>query len=350
MHKTFYGLPTSDLEEITSVLKENNNKFKNSNILILGGSGFLVSAIKRYFLYLNNYIFDTEESCFVMSVDNFIGREASATILNENLTEIQLDLNTQELPANIQFNYIINCSGCASPSSYEKFPMETMDVSYIGTKKVLNLAKEHSSKVINFSSSEVLGTPDACDIPTPETISPKILSDTKRSPYDVGKLALETLSWIYKQKEEVDVKVVRLFNCIGYFRKDDFRVIPNFLSSILTGQKMKVFLPSIQTRTFSFYTDVIVGILLVLLNGKDFLYHIGSPDNEITIHGLAKKVEKITGVTDSIELVETPDVYKTEPLRRCPDINKAKQELGYEPKVSLDEMITKIYEWAKSNY
>jgi nucleoside-diphosphate-sugar epimerase len=285
-----------------------------------------------------------------MSIDNFIGRTSDHDIHNENLVEIQRNIVTESLPNKIKFDYIINASGCASPNLYERFPKETMHVSSIGVEKVLELAKEHGAKIINFSSSEVLGTPSPENIPTGEGVIPQILSDTKRSPYDVGKLYLESLSSVYRENDGVDVKVVRLFNCIGYFRKDDFRVIPNFLGSVLDGQKMKVFLPSTQTRTFSFYTDVIVGILLVLTKGSDFLYHIGSPDNEINILDLAKKIEKVVGKTDLIELVETPEVYRTEPTRRCPDTSKITKELGYNPKVNLDEMLERIYEWAKSNY
>jgi UDP-glucuronate decarboxylase len=137
---------------------------------------------------------------------------------------------------------------------------------------------------------------------------------------------------------------------IGYFNKDDFRVIPNFFKKILAGDKIEVYEPGTQTRTFCFYSDFIIGTLLVLLKGKDILYHVGNSDNEISMIDLANKVAKICNKPELVSLVRTPLVYKTEPKRRCPSIAKVHQELGYSPQVNIDQMLYKIYQWCKATY
>ena len=117
----------------------------------------------------------------------------------------------------------------------------------------------------------------------------------KRSCYDVTKMYIETISYIFKDQFNVDCKIVRPFNVIGYFRQDDKRVIPNFISNCLKGEKMRIYAPGDQTRTFCWYGDFLSGCIQVLTEGKDILYHIGNPSNEISMIDLAKMVEKTCG-------------------------------------------------------
>ena len=338
--------PESDFEEIYRASK--NEFFLNKTTLLLGGSGFLGSMFKQYFLLL----YKRGLNCNVISVDNYVGRIKPREIECANLIHIEHDLT---VPLGLKLHgykidYIINCAGNASPSSYERFPLETMDISYTGTKHLLELAINQGAEIVNFSSSEVIGTPDAKDIPTSEEVLPRIHSQNKRAPYDVTKVAIETLSWVFREKYGAKVKVIRPFNVIGYFRQDDFRVVSCFMDKMLRNQKLQVFEPGTQTRTFCFYTDFLIGVIKVLTEGKNLLYNIGNSDNEISMVDFAHLVERVCGKDNLVEVVPTPEVYRHEPQRRCPSIEKAKWELGYSPKVNIEDAIRRIYSWAKVNY
>jgi UDP-glucuronate decarboxylase len=306
-----------------------------------------------FFIFSNNHHF-ISPVCKVISVDNYV---KGTTTVNDETSDENLEIFNHDLTVplgvklgNRPIDFIINCSGNASPRNYESFPFETMEISTVGTKNLLELALYKNSKILNFSSSEVLGTPPDDQIPSDENVLPSIISLDKRSPYDVTKLYIETLSWVFRNKYNVDCKVIRPFNVIGRFSQNDYRVIPNFLNKISRNEKIEVFKPGSQTRTFCYYTDFIVGSLLVLLNGKEILYHIGNPDNEIGIYDLALQLQEIAGKKDLVSLIETPPLYKNEPKRRCPSVDKAKSELGYFPKINLTEMLQRIYQWSMINY
>jgi UDP-glucuronate decarboxylase len=335
------------------------NLFYGKTVLLLGGSGFLGSSFKNFFLYCNwlvregvsrNEILPIK----IISVDNYIKgtKTLNDEIEDENLTSINHDLTTPlgfKL-GNIKVDYIINCAGNASPANYAKYPLETMDISTFGVRHALELAYYHKCPILNFSSSEVLGTPNEHEIPSDESVIPRIHSLNKRAPYDVTKLYIETLSWVFRNKYGVEAKVIRPFNIIGYFNKNDFRVIPNYLKKVFDDEPIEVFAPGTQTRTFCFYSDFMIGAIRVLLFGKDVVYHLGNSDNEISMIDLANKIATLANKPHLVRLVPTPEVYKHEPKRRCPSIEKARNELNYNPQVGLDDMLCRIYSWAKENY
>lgn len=342
------------IKDIALVLGQDNlNKFAGKRILLTGGSGFLGSLYKQFFLCCNNHKL-IYPACKVISVDNYIKGTVTSNdeTKDNNLISINHDLTTSlglKLD-NEPIDFIIGCAGNASPRAYQTFPLETMDISSIGARHLLELAYNKRSKILHFSSSEVLGTPDARFIPTDENYTPTVKTLDSRSPYDVGKMYIETLCWTFKTKYQVDCKVVRPFNVTGRFHKNDYRVIPNYLVKLLKNEKIEVYKPGTQTRTFCYYTDFITGSLLVLLNGEDLLYHIGNPNNEISMFDLAVKMQNIAGKSDLVSLVETPEVYLHEPKRRCPSIEKAKKELGFNPQINLEEMLKRIYNWAEISY
>lgn len=340
-----------DYHYIASCLIEELELLSGKTILLLGGSGFLGTAFKKFFLYLNGHIL--QKPCHVISVDNYIKGTSAITdeIKNPHLESIfhNVILPLNEKLEGRKIDFIINCSGNASPKQYEKFPYETIDVSITGVKNLLDLAKVKGAKILNFSSSEVLGTPPDEEIPTSESSVSRLDAMNRRAPYDVSKLMIETLSFLAHERG-VNCKIIRPFNIIGYFNKDDFRVIPNFFKKVFHDEKIEVYEPGTQTRTFCFYSDFIVGALKVLLKGESILYHIGNPNNEVSMIDLARKIANLFGKPKLIELVPAPLVYKTEPKRRCPSIEKAKLELGYRPHVDLDEMLVKIRKWAIKTY
>jgi UDP-glucuronate decarboxylase len=347
----FFDVPLEDLQFISTELKEDNFAFEGKTILLCGAFGFLGKLFQSYFLYLNENILRT--SCRVICVDNYIIGKQYSNLKIPNFEYINhnicLPFSPDTLPQNIDF--VINCCGIASPIFYQKFPYETLEVSYKGTREILKIAEEKkTSSSLFFSSSEVYGNPPENEIPTDEEYIGAIQTMGQRSCYDVGKLCLETLCYISHSKYGSNIKIVRPFNVFGYIPKSDGRVIPNFVSNILENKKIKIYGDGKQTRTFCWFSDFIVGAIKVLLHGDNKPYNIGNQNNEIEMVALAKLIEKICNKKDMVELMPSPPVYQEEPRRRCPNIDKAEQDLGYNPKISLEEGISKFYNWAKNKY
>jgi UDP-glucuronate decarboxylase len=347
------NIPTEDFCNIYKPLgPKAHSDLEGTDILILGGEGSLGSIIKQYLIYCNHFVFD--EYVRIVSVDNFIGRNKPKLLEDEHLLNIEHDL-TIPLGTKIHgynFSYVLNMSGNAAPSSgYARFPIETMDVSHLGTKYLLELALNHGAKIVNMSSSEVVGNIPIDELPSDENILPRLHTTNKRSCYDLYKAAgIETQSYVYKEVYDIDVKVVRPFNVQAYYRQGDSRVVCSFMDKLLNGQKMPIYLPATQSRTFCFYTDFIAGLFKVLLYGNQFLYNLGREEERVTVLELAQRIEKVTELHDCIELVETPDVFKHEPQCRQPSVKRAKEELGYETNTDLDTMLKKTWDWCKENY
>lgn len=344
-------IPPFEIKNIVDNLKDFNYDFEGKTILLCGGSGFLGNIFKSYFIYLNNFLFINP--CKVISVDNYITGTCPKDIEGTGVTNINHNLIQPlglKIGADENIDFIINCSGLASPSGYAKFPLETLDISYIGSRNLLELAYYKKSKILFFSSSEIYGTPPDELVPTPESYFGLIDSYGKRAPYDVGKKVIETLCWTFNNKYGVDTKVVRPFNVIGYMSQNDYRVLPNYVSAALKGEKIKVYGDGKQTRTFCWFTDFVTGAILTLLKGGNHPYNIGNSDNEISMYDFAKLVESVCGQSGIVELVPAPETYSNEPRRRCPDISKAINELGYNPTVSIREGLNRFLPWAKENY
>lgn len=349
--KKITSIPIEDIKDIVDKLGNDNLWFTNQTVLLTGSSGFLGTLFQAYFLYINEHVLKTP--CKVICMDNksnWIGATSAGFPNFKYVTHNIVSPITPEIQ-NDKINYIINAAGLASPRSYEKYPKETVDVSFQGTQNVLSFASWNGVKsVLNFSSSEVYGTPPDSEVPTKESYVGHVDTMNLRSCYDVGKMAIETLSYIYNKEYGVNVKVVRPFNVIGYIQQSDGRVLPNFISNILQNKTIKIYGNGKQTRTFCWFSDFLVGAIKILLHGGNSPYNIGNQNNEISMYDLGKLLEKISGKENLIELIPTPDVYLKEPLRRCPDITKAKNELNYNPSIDLETGIRKFFEWAKVNY
>lgn len=348
-NKILNNIPEEDLFHIYKSLGDDVLQFENKSILLTGASGFLGKLFQSFFLYLNSKVL--KSPCRVTCLDNRSYWSGQYCPKFENFSYVTHDLSfpLTDIFMHERFDFIINACGNASPLRYEKFPLETMRVSTLGTENILSFAGITNVKaVLNFSSSEVYGTPPIEHVPTKETYVGQIETMAPRSCYDVGKLAVETLSYIYNKYHGVNVKIVRPFNVVGY-TENDGRVIPNMVANVLSGKKILIYGDGKQTRTFCWFSDFLAGSLKVLLHGGNTPYNIGNQDNEITMFELGKLVEKVSGSTNIVELVPAPKVYLKEPLRRCPDISKAKFELGYNPSISLDESLSKFYTWAKNN-
>lgn len=333
-----------DFAEVRQALGEDVFRFENRTVLIPGGNGFLGRMFTGFFEYLNAHVF--RHPTQVIAIDNFIVGANPCQASSENVRRLTHDLTTPLYLKldRAKIDYIINCAGIASPAAYLKAPLEVLDVSYIGTRAVLELAVAKESRVLNFSSSECYGDPPADMIPTPETYMGQISSTSKRAPYDCGKKVLEALSHVFRTRYGVDVSIVLPFNVYGYMPPNDYRVIPNFVYNAVAGKPLTVYAPGTQTRTFCWFGDFIAGALLVLLKGKDFAYNVGTTDGEISMYELAETVNIAFDNHYKVELVAAPPGYEQEPQRRCPDVIKA-MGLGYKPKVSLAEGLQRIKAW-----
>tara|TARA_R100001015_G_C4633942_1_gene199597 strand:+ start:155 stop:1072 length:918 start_codon:yes stop_codon:yes gene_type:complete len=301
---------------------------------------------------------DKSKSVLLIGSDGFLGNWFR-DILDENgnkyaTYDIQSGNDICDGMGDIpRYDYVINCAGIASPEKYMKQPVETMDVSYIGTKNVLDYCVENKvESVLMFSSSEVYGTPESISIPTKEDYIGTIPTRSSRSCYDIGKQVLETLCHIYHNKHNVPVKVVRPFNFYGaYMGINDNRVLSNWMRSMLRDEDIMIYGDGKQTRTFCYAEDGINMCLGVLINGKNGeIYNVGNPTPELTMIDLATVFCNVLDYNDRYVIRDYPNFYpKDEPLRRCPNIDKVVRDTGIQPKTTLDIGLKKMLKYFEEN-
>ncbi|MBW2977066.1 NAD-dependent epimerase/dehydratase family protein [Candidatus Woesearchaeota archaeon] len=338
-----------DIENIAKDIAADATAFSGKTVLITGGAGFLGNYFIGVFDFLNKNILDTP--CKIISVDNFITGVRYNIEEDPNFRAIRHNIK-DPLKINENVDYIIHAAGIASPKFYREFKIETIDVATLGTKNMLEIAKEKKIKsMLFFSSSEVYGDPDPNFIPTPETYFGNVSCIGPRSNYDESKRLGETLCIAYFETYSIPVKVVRPFNVFGPgMRLDDYRVIPNFVSNALRGKPIPVYGSGNNTRTFCYIKDAMTEFFKVLLsdyNGEAF--NIGNENDEINMETLACIVAENFDSKPKIENIPGPnDAYASaDPKRRCPNLTKMKTKLNYTPKVDLKAGVKRFIQWAK---
>lgn len=351
-------LNKNELRTIVNSIGENNliEYFEDKRVCITGGLGFLGVNFIRFFQYLNTEILDNKP----IRIEVFDSGIASSSVYmnkpynedDENLFVYGWDITDPEIIDSLEgADFILNAAGIASPVYYQQNPIETLDVCYMGTKNVLDAAINGTSmptRVLQFSSSEIYGNPDPRYVPTPETYKGHVATMGPRSCYDEGKRVGEALCYTYSDLDCVDVVIVRPFNVYGPgMHLEDYRVIPAFANSILNNKPIKIHGTGTQTRTYCYLSDAIEGFIRALLYGnKGEVYNIGNPEPEISVSELATTMIKVSNRNNIVvNLINYPSSYPAdEPMRRCPDITKAKQHLHYEPKVSLEEGLKRYFD------
>ncbi|MDQ5952255.1 MAG: UDP-glucuronate decarboxylase [Patescibacteria group bacterium] len=338
---------TADLRAVHENIADKVEVLAGKTILLSGSSGFLGRHFLLNIQYLNAHVL--EVPCRVIAIDNAIvgnGADTFGAIIDQNFSHIAADI-CAPLRLEGPVDYVVHMAGIASPVFYMKYPLETIRAAVHGTENLLEFARvKKVKKFLVFSSSEIYGDPPDHAIPTPETYRGHVSTLGPRACYDESKRMAETLAMTYFSLYQVPVQIIRPFNVYGPgMHAVDRRVIPQFLTCALQGRPLPIHGHGRQTRSYCYISDAIAGFLKVMLeDGVGQVYNIGNPD-EISLNALAESVQRhCPGVR--VERIDYPAGYPAEePMRRCPDIAKAKRELGYAPKIQLHEGIGRTLIW-----
>jgi UDP-glucuronate decarboxylase len=302
-----------------------NYKFDVPRILVTGGAGFLGSHL------CEQLVKDGKE---VLCVDNFYtGRRSTVGhLLEDPLFELMRHDIT--FPLYVEADEIYNLACPASPVHYQHDPVQTTKTSVHGAINMLGLAKRLDAKILQASTSEIYGDPD--QHPQEEEYWGNVNTVGPRACYDEGKRCAETLFFDYLRQHNVRTKVARIFNTYGpRMHPNDGRVVSNFIMQALQGEPITIYGKGGQTRSFCYVSDLVDG-LIRLMNSPDKVtgpINLGNPE-EKTIMELAEIVVRLTGSKSKIIFKDLP---VDDPIRRCPNISKAKKSLKWQPKVQLED-------------
>ena len=343
-----------DIETVIASLGAEAKALEGKTVLISGGSGFLGSHFLAVLARLNKTIF--KKPCKVITLDNYVTgtrKNPLGRIADSNFTFLKGDICTQ-LNIDGPVDYIIHMAGIASPVYYIKYPLETIHTATIGTENLLRLARaKKSKKFLFFSSSEIYGDPAPEFVPTPETYRGNVSSTGPRACYDESKRLGETLCMVYHSLFKVPVVIVRPFNVYGPgMKQEDRRVIPQFLSCAFAGKTLPIHGNGLQTRSYCYITDALVGFFKTLLGKQSGeVYNIGSHEGETNLVDLAKALQKLLKRKLVVAKIPYPPEYPAdEPSRRCPDLTKARKELAYIPKIDLETGLQRMIIWYEDTY
>lgn len=297
--------------------------------LVTGGAGFLGSHLCERLLAEGNE---------VLCLDNYYtGRRANIAHLlsNPSFDVVRHDVCES---FNAEVDEIFNLACPASPIHYQSDPVKTTQTCVMGAINMLELAASHNIPILQASTSEVYGNPTVH--PQPETYVGSVNTIGPRACYDEGKRCAETLFFDYLRQRDTEIKVVRIFNTYGpRMMLDDGRVVSNLIVQAMRGEPLTVFGDGAQTRSFCYVDDLISGMIKMMRTEKPCTgpINIGNP-HEVTVGQLAETIRKMVGSSSPVEYLELPI---DDPVRRCPDITKAKAELDWHPDVSLEEGLKK---------
>lgn len=303
--------------------------------LIAGGAGFLGSHLSDALLARGHEVIcvDNLITGSMTNIEHLIGRQ--------DFQFIHLDItNYIHIPGEV--DNILLFASPASPIDYLRLPIQTLKVGSLGAHKALGLAREKNARLLLASTSEVYGDP--LIHPQTEDYWGNVNPIGPRGVYDEAKRFAEAMTMAYQRYHNVQTRIVRIFNTYGpRMRVKDGRVVSTFISQALKGEPLSIFGDGSQTRSFCYVSDEVEGIIRLLESDIPTPVNIGNP-NEMTVKQLAEKILELTGSSSKIDYKELPE---DDPKVRQPDITKAKKELGWEPKVSLQEGLEKTIAYFK---
>ena len=353
-----------DLHYICRQLRSELPAICGKRVAITGGAGFLGYYLVQGVLHWNEISSAAPATVFVY--DNFsrgTPKWLSDLKGNPNLKLVKHDI-TAPLPGDFgPFEFIIHAASIASPIYYRQHPIETMDANVNGLRRLLDWAVQQRSTsspvegFLFFSTSEIYGDPSSENIPTDEAYRGSVSCTGPRACYDESKRYGETLCVNFARIHNMPVRIVRPFNNYGPGLKiTDGRALPDFARNVLANSDIVLYSDGTPTRTFCYVADAVVGYLKILIRGRDGeAYNIGTDDDEISILDLAELVVETAhdvfnyGGAVILEKSADTDYLIDNPNRRCPIIDKARNELGYHPGIELRAGIRRSLIWYRGN-
>jgi nucleoside-diphosphate-sugar epimerase len=307
-------------------------------VLVSGAAGFIPSHLSEFYL---------KKGAKVIGLDNFItGMPRNIAVLKnyENFEFIEVDVCNKEFLKPLgsrKIDYIFSMASPASPIDFAKIPLEIMAVNAIGTWNLLDIAKATGARFLEASTSETYGDPLVH--PQTETYFGNVNPNGPRSCYDESKRFAESLTINYGEKNNVEVRIIRIFNTYGpRMRPDDGRVVPNFISQAMAGTPLTLHGDGSQTRSFCYVSDLVDGIHLVMMGNYNRPVNVGNP-NEHTIAEAAKLTVEV--LNSSSEIKSISSFREDDPMRRCPDISLLRTLGEYSPKVDFKEGLRQTAEY-----
>ena len=306
------------------------------NILISGGAGFLGSHVVDSLV---------EKSHRIFVLDNLLTGDTKN--IHRHIESNRVEFLNYDVQNHIEISedldVVMHLASAASPKAYTQFPINTLKAGSIGTINTLGLAKNKKAKYLITSTSEIYGDPK--ESPQKETYWGNVNPIGPRSMYDEAKRFSEACVTSYNNIHKLNTRIVRLFNTYGPRMKlNDGRVVTNFIYQALKNENITVYGDGTQTRSFCFATDTVKGIIKALDSNSGEVFNIGNPQ-EITVNELAETIIKLTNSSSKIEFKELPI---DDPLKRKPDITKARELLDWQPKVGLEEGLLETINWVNS--
>jgi dTDP-glucose 4,6-dehydratase/UDP-glucuronate decarboxylase len=336
----FSSIELEDAKIVFDSLKLDDIFPSRTRWLVTGAGGFLGSQILGVLYEAKRQGFECE---IVVMDSNIRGSVRDWYFVG---AQVAVHDVVQPWPDLGEFTHILHLASIASPVFYRKFPLETLQSNYVGTLNALEQARKQKANLLLMSSSEIYGDPVSDKIPTPESYWGNVSSIGPRSCYDEGKRVMETLGWIYKNQNEMNISIARPFNFYGPgMRLDDGRVLPDMFNAIMSGSDIVIHSDGKPTRSFCYTSDAISGLFRMVLSKKTWkLYNVGNSKTEITIGDLAKLTGDIahsSGWAGRIrfESSNESDYLVNNPNRRLPNTDLIKSELSWEARVGLDEGI-----------
>ena len=308
------------------------------NVLITGGAGFVCSHIA-------DKLFDKNHNLILL--DNLLTgnmQNIEHLLDYENVKFIEHDVQ-DHIDISDEVDFIFHFASAASPIAYQENPVNTLKAGSIGTINTLGLAKVKKADYLLASTSEVYGDPEIT--PQNEDYWGNVNPNGERSMYDEAKRFAEAATATYSRSYNLNTKIVRIFNTYGpRMQLNDGRVVTNFIVQALKNEDITIYGDGSQTRSFSYITDTVNGIIALMESNHNDVFNIGNP-SEIPIKDLAMK---IIDLTNSSSQLINKDLPKDDPKQRRPDITKANDLLNWKPEVLLEDGLSKTIEWIDENF
>ena len=306
------------------------------NIVLTGGSGFIGSHLSKELLKNGENKLIVVDNLLTGNLNNI-----QDLLDHENATFIQHDVQ-DHIEVDEKVDYVFHLASAASPVAYTENPVNTLKAGSLGTINTLGLARKHGAEYFLASTSEVYGDP--LITPQNEEYWGNVNPNGERSMYDEAKRFAEAATATYARSYDLKTKIIRIFNTYGpNMQLNDGRVVTNLIVQALNDQDLTIYGDGSQTRSFSYVSDTVAGIIAMMESNHYEVFNIGNP-YEMTVKELAETILKLTNSKSEIIYKPLPN---DDPKQRRPDISKAKEKLNWEPKVDLETGLNTTIEWIK---